>query len=273
MRTTLLLLASATLVAAPLGAAHAAGSYSVSAGVSDDKLDLTSADGSNRSTHIKGRVTGGPVSGKRIYFYASNESSTDKKYVYIGSDALSSSGRFDKVWKPVEGGSYKIKAVKKAGSGKKEGFDYTRVQVFNYTNLARFYDDDNPRVTRVDKAGKVGDDYWSTAYQILGDTTAVFDTAGYKCFRINFKIGVANDSAGGTHAFRVYQGDTTIMSGQMEKGQKFREPSKEQQARMNATQVVRVQIQADGNSDQTKFILGNPKAACTYPLTNDPEGQ
>jgi hypothetical protein len=155
MRKTLAALATIALVAAPMTSAEAASKYRVSAGVSDNKLDLTSHDGSNRSTHIKGRVKGGKVKGKKVYFYVSNTSARNQKYRYIGSDKLSSSGRFDKKWKPKDGGNYRVKVVKKSGDGRRAGQDLTRVYVFKFVDLAYFYAGGNG-VTRPDKAGRVG---------------------------------------------------------------------------------------------------------------------
>jgi hypothetical protein len=264
MRTTILLLATAALVATPLASADAASAYRVSAGVSDDKLDLTSHDGSNRSTHIKGTVKGGKVRGQKIYFYASNTSARNQAYKYIGSDGLSSSGRFDKVWKPKDGGTYRIRAVKRQGNGRAEGVDATRVYVFRYTNLAKFDANvGNPAVRRVDKAGSVRGQNWSTAYEIDPGATATFTTQGYFCFRINFKIGVS-DNARGTGTYRISQGGTTIKRGTLSRGQRFVEPTKRETKRMKAGLPVRVAVTG------TTFILGNPKAACTYPNRTAP---
>jgi hypothetical protein len=264
VRKTILLLATAALVAAPLTSAEAASRYRVSASVSDDKLDLTSHDGSNRSTRIKGTVKGGKLKGKKIYFYASNTSARNQAYKYIGSDRLSSRGRFEKTWRPREGGTYQIKAVKRKGSGRSEGVDRTRVYVYHYTNLARFDGNaGNPGVRRVDKSGSVGGQNWSTAYEIDPGATATFTTQGYYCFRINFKIGVS-DRTGGSGSYRVYQGGRMIKSGSLSRGDKFVEPTKTESKRMRAGEPVRVE--ASGAT----FVLGNPKAACTYPQRATP---
>jgi hypothetical protein len=260
VRTTVLLLAAAALVAAPLTAAEAAPSrYRVSASVSDDKLDLTSHDGSNRSTRIKGTVKGGSVKGKKVYIYASNTSARNQSFKYIGSDRLSSSGRFDKVWRPKDGGTYRVRVVKRKGSGRAQGLDHTRVYVFRFTNLARFdANAGNPAVRRVDKSGSVRGQNWSTAYEIDPGATATFTTQGYFCFRINFKIGVS-DRTGGSGSYRVSQGGTTIKRGNLSRGDAFVEPTKTETKRMRAGQPVRVEVSG------TTFVLGNPKAACTYP--------
>lgn len=253
-------LATAVLLAPAVTAAEAAPSrYRVSATSTDDKLDLTSHDGSNRSTRIKGRVTGGKVRGKEVYLYASNTSARNQQFRYIGSDRLSSAGRFDKRWKPKDGGTYLVKVVKRRGSGRAEGVDLTRVYVYKFTNLARFdANGGNPGVRRVDKAGRVRGQNWSTAYEIDGGTTATFSTQGYACFRINFKIGVS-DAARGSGSYRIRQGGTTIKRGTLSHGDRFVEPTKTQTKRMRAGRPVSVDVTG------TRFILGNPKAACTYP--------
>lgn len=259
VRTTILFLTTAALLVPGLTAAEAASSrYKVSARVSDNKLDLTSHDGSNRSTRIKGRVSHGKVKGKKIYFYASNTTAKNQKYRYIGSDKLSSSGRFDKRWKPKDGGNYLIKAVKRRGSGRAEGFDRVRVYVYQFTNLAKFdANGANGGVRRVDKAGQTGGQNWSTAYEIDGGTTATFSTQGFDCFRVNFKIGVS-DASGGSGSYRVRQGSTTIKRGSLSRG-RFVEPTKTETKRMRAGRPVSIDISG------ATFILGNPKAACTYP--------
>jgi hypothetical protein len=257
MRKTLAALATIALVAAPMTSAEAASRYRVSAGVSDNKLDLTSHDGSNRSTHIKGRVKGGKVGGKKVYLYASNTSARNQKYRYIGSDRLSSSGRFDKKWKPRDGGNYRIKVVKKSGNSRRAGQDLTRVYVYKFVNLAYFFAG-GAGVTRPDKAGTVGGQYWSTSYEIPAGSSATFATQGYSCFRINFKIGVS-DRVGGSGSYRVSQGTRVIKEGTLSRGDRFVEPTKTETKRMRAGQPVVVSVSG------TSFVLGNPKAACTYP--------
>lgn len=267
MRTILLALAVTALVATPIHSADAASHYRVSASVSDRSLDLTSGDGSNRTTVIKGRVKGGSLKGKKVYLYASNTSARDQGYRYIGSDRLTSSGRFAKRWKPRDGGSYLVKVVKRAGSGRSAGSDTTRVNVYQFVNLARFYDNDPAKaavVRRVDRAGVVGNDYWSTAYQIEPGATAVFNTQGYRCFQLNVKIGVANTSRSGSGSYAVTQGSHTIKAGRLSKGDRYVEPTSTERRRILAYRPVAVT--ASGAS----FVLGNPKALCTYPTRTTP---
>lgn len=275
MRTTLAALAVTSLVAAPLTltvtAAEAAPSrYSVSAGSSDKTLDLTSDDGTNRTTVIKGRVRGGSVKGKKVYLYAANTSARNQSFRYIGSDRLSSSGRFAKEWKPRDGGSYVVKVVKRKGSGRAQGTGTTRVNVFQFVSLSNFYVADPANaatVGRVDKAGSIAGQNWSTAYQIQPGATATFATQGYRCLRINFKIGVADASrAGASGSFRVAQGSRSILSGTHAKGQSFIQPSTSRQKRMVADRPVTVSVAGDA-----PFVLGLPKAACTYPTRSAPK--
>lgn len=259
MRTAILLLITAALTTPALSAEAAPARYRVSASSSDNKLDLTSHDGSNRSTRIKGRVTGGKLAGKKVFFYASNTSAADRRYRYIGSDRLSSSGRFSKTWKPKDGGSYLVKVVKRRGGGRSQGVDLTRVYVYQFVNLARLdANAGNPRIRRVDKAGRVGGQNWSTAYAIDSGATATFSTQGFECFRINFKIGIS-DATGGSGSYRVRQGAITIKRGTLSRGDRFAEPTKAQTKRMSAGRPVSVDVAG------ATFILGNPKAACTFP--------
>jgi hypothetical protein len=261
-------LATAALVLTPLTAADAASRYKVSAGVSDRSLDLTSHDGSNRSTVIKGTVRGGKVKGKKVYIYASNTSARQQGFRYIGSDRLSSSGRFAKTWKPKDGGSYVIKVVKRKGSGRSQGTDSTRVNVFQFVSLTEFYDNDPAKassVRRVDKAGSIGGQNWSRAYEIDSGSSAVFTTQGYRCFRINFKIGVSDAARpGSSGSYAVTQGGRTIASGSHAQGQRFVEPTSTEAKRMRADQPVVVTVSG------APFVLGLPKAACTYPTRTAP---
>jgi hypothetical protein len=257
VRTTLVALATAALVMAPLTSAEAASKYRVSASVSDDKLDLTSHDGSNRSTVIKGRVKGGKVTGQKVYLYASNTSARQQSYKYIGSDRLSSSGRFAKKWKPKDGGTYRVKVVKRASKGKRAGQDVTKVYVYRFTNLAKFFTSGDG-VTRPDKTATVGGTYWSTAYEIPAGSSAVFSTQGFACFRINFKIGVS-DRVGGAGRYVVSQGGRTIKAADVSRGSGYDEPTKTESKRMRANDPVVV------TAVGTTMVLGNPKAACTYP--------
>lgn len=259
MRTAILILLAATLIVPASSAEAAPSRYTVSATSTDNKLDLTSHDGSNRSTRIKGRVIGGKVAGKKVHFYARNTSAVSRSYRYIGSDRLSSSGRFAKTWKPKDGGSYLVKVVKRRGNGRAAGADLTRVYVYQFVSLAWFdANAGNPGVRRVDKAGRVGGQNWSTAYEIHGGTTATFSTQGFHCFRINFKIGIS-DATGGSGSYRIRQGGTTIRRGTLSHGDRFAEPTKTQSKRMAAGRPVSVDVSA------ATFILGNPKAACTFP--------
>jgi hypothetical protein len=270
MRRTLISLAAAALVVAPLSAAEAGPSrYRVTTVSTDKTLDLTSDDGTNRTTVIKGRVTGGKVAGKKVYIYASNTSARNQAFRYIGSDRLSSSGRFATKWKPKDGGSYVVNVVKPRGAGRAEGSDRTRVNVFKFVSLTAFYDRDPAKsavVRRVDKAGSIRGQNWSKAYEIAPGASAVFATQGYRCLRINFKIGVADRAPAGTKgSFRVTQGGR-VLKGTHRKGQRFIQPSTKQQKRMRANQPVTVSVAGKG-----PFVLGLPKAACTYPTRSTPK--
>jgi len=271
MRSVLVPLTVAALAVTPMASAEAAPSgYKVTTVSSDKTLDLTSDDGTNRTTVIKGKVSGGRVKGQKVYLYASNTSAKDQTFRYLGSDRLSSSGRFAKRWKPKDGGSYVVNVVKRAGNGRAEGSDSTRVNVFQFVTLTKFYDGDPAKaavVRRVDKAGSIRGQNWSKAYEIAPGTSAVFTTQGYRCLRINLKIGVADSArSGGSGSFKVTQGGRTILSGTHRKGQRHVQPSTRQQKRMRADQPVVVTV-----SGSAPFVLGLPKAACTFPIRSTPK--
>lgn len=264
MHRTLVTLAAAALVVAPIASAEAVPSrYRVTTVSSDKTLDLTSDDGTNRSTVIKGKVGGGKVTGQKVYLYASNTSARNQAFRYIGSDKLSSSGRFAKKWKPKDGGSYVVTVVKRTSGGRAAGSDSTRVNVFQFVSLAQFHQP-TAGVRRVDKAGSIDGQNWSISYEIQPGATAVFATPGYRCLRTNFKIGVS-DAARGSGSFSITQGSRTILSGSHSKGQRFIQPTTAQQKRMRADVPLTVAVSGDA-----AFVLGLPKAACTYPTRTAP---
>lgn len=261
------------LVAAPLTGAQAASTrYKVSATVSDDKLDLTSGDGSNRSTRIKGKVTGGKVKGKKVYIYYRNVSTKSAKRKLLGSARLSSSGRFSKKWKPKDGGRYEIDVVKKAGSGKKAGSDPTRVYVFQFVSLRYMYDSAASSGAAYTDREKFGNGaYYRDGYAITGGGRAVFDTRGYYCMRMNFKAGLSTRSAASKGTIRATQ-RRTLVARAMEKGQVYK-ASPTVQKKMNASDKLTFSVDRRADlSDQAslRFVVGRPVAACTYPTRSTP---
>ena len=262
-------------------------SFSISAHADNRKMDLDSSTGGNRTTKINGRVKGGKLKGKKVVIYATNLDTAAKSRRYLGSAKLNSKGRFSKLFKPSEGGTYAIEIQKKAGNGRKTTTKTIKVQAFEWPLLKHFYDDaaSNPDpaspvrlVQRADKeqtgTGRVSNERWSLSYAIHGTGKAVFNIAGYKCWRFNLKLAVSQssprDSAG---TFVVSQGGTELARARMTWGQRFWEPDRALSERLAADVPFEVSILPDaGVADPTavRFILGNPKASCTYPTRSTP---
>jgi hypothetical protein len=285
VRKVLILLAAiavAVSVFSPAEAAKAKKKYSISGYADNRKMDLDSASGANRSTKIKGKVKGGKVKGKTVVFYATNLETAAKKRRYLGSAKLSSKGGFSKLFKPSEGGSYLIEVYKKAGSGRKAATKKIRVEVFEWPILDRFYNEaaSNPDpasrlVERADKeqtgTGRSANERWSTSYAIANGGAAVFDIAGFKCWRFNLKLAVSQKSRAATGIFQITQGNRIVARQQMTRGDAPWEPSRALSETLNANLPLVVSIEA-ANADPTavRFVLGNPKASCTYPTKSAP---
>lgn len=278
MRKTLGLLAALALVAAPLvatplDAAHAGSTrYKVSASVSDDKLDLTSHDGSNRSTRIRGKVTGGPVKGRKVGIYARNVSTKAAKRHYLGSARLSSTGRFSWTWRPRDGGRYEIDVVKKAGSGKAGGSDPTRVYVFQFVSLKYLYDKAaSSGAGYVDREKFGNGTYYRDGYHVNGGGRAVFDITGFHCMRFNFKTGLSLKSEASRGTVRARQA-TTHVAREMKAGEVYKATSTVQKKLTATGRLIFSVDRRDDIDDQSRlrFVIGRPVAACTYPTDSEP---
>ncbi|MET0447329.1 MAG: hypothetical protein ABW004_02935 [Aeromicrobium sp.] len=281
MRKVLTLLAALALSIGLFSPAEAARKhFSVSGHADNRKMDLDSSTGGNRSTKIKGKVRGGKVKGKKVVFYATNTDSAAKKRRYIGSAKINSKGKYSKTFKPSEGGSYLIEVVKKSGGGRSADTKKIRVEAFEWPILNhRFYDPAASKlVSRADKeqtgTGKAPNQRWSTSYAIQGTGKAVFDIAGFKCWRFNMKLAVSQrsprDSAG---TYVVAQGGRVIARGRASWGGTYWEPSRSVSEKLVSNLPLEVSIVPDaGVADPTavRFILGNPKASCTYPTKSAP---
>lgn len=288
MRKALVILASVTLAIGMFSPAEAASKrFSISAHADNRKMDLDSSTGGNRTTKIQGRVKGGKVKGKKVIFYATNTDTAAQKRRYLGTAKLNSKGRFSKTFKPAEGGSYLIEIQKKAGNGRKAATKKIKVEAFEWPILKHFYDDaaSNPNpaspirlVQRADKeqtgTGRVSNERWSTSYAIHGTGKAVFNIVGFKCWRFNLKLAVSQssprDSAG---TFVISQGGSELARARMSWGEKFWEPSRSLSEKLASDLPFEVSILPDaGVADPTavRFILGQPKASCTYPSQSTP---
>jgi len=280
MRKILIVIAALAVSIGMFSPAEAAQKKFRVSGYSDNrKMDLDSSTGGNRTTTIKGKVTGARVKGKKVYFYATNTHTAAQKRKYIGSAKLNKKGRFAKKFKPSEGGSYRIEIIKKAGGGRAAGSKIITAHAYEWPSLSRFYDAaaSNPDparalVGRADKEqtgnGRVASGRWSTSYAIQGTGSAVFSTGGYNCWRFNLKLAVSQSSPVSTGTFRISQGSRVLASKTMSKGDAYWEPSRTLSERFDANQPFVVSISPEaGASDPTavRFVLGNPKASCTYP--------
>lgn len=289
MRKLLIVLATLAVAAGMFSPAEAASkkTFSISAHADNRKMDLDSSTGGNRTTKITGRVKGGKVKGKKVSLYATNLDTAAKSRRYLGSAKLSSKGRFSRTFAPSEGGSYLVEITKKAGNGRKTTTKQIRVQAFEWPLLKQFYNDaaSNPDpaapvrlVQRADKeqtgTGRVSNERWALSYAIHGTGRAVFDIAGNRCWRFNLKLAVSQasprDSAG---TFVISQGGTELARARMSWGERFWEPSRSLSERLNPNVPFEVSIVPDaGVADPTavRFVLGNPKASCTYPSRSAP---
>lgn len=282
MRKILTLLAAVALSVGLFSPAEAAKKkhFSVTGHADNRKMDLDSSTGGNRTTKIKGKVKGGNVKGKKVVFYATNTDSAAQKRRYIGSAKLSSKGKYSKTFKPSEGGSYLIEVVKKSGGGRAANTKKIRVEAFEWPILnGRFYNAAaSTLVGRADKeqtgTGKAPNQRWSTSYAIQGTGKAVFNIAGFKCWRFNMKLAVSQQSPrGSAGTFVVAQGGREIARGRGEWGGGYWEPSRSQSEKLVSYLPLEVSIIPDaGVADPTavRFILGNPKASCTYPTKSAP---
>ncbi|MRK00124.1 hypothetical protein GEV27_01180 [Aeromicrobium sp. S22] len=267
------ILTALALVGTPLTGAHAASTrYKVSATVSDDKLDITSGDGSNRSTRIKGKVTGGPVKGKRVHIYYRNVSTKAAPRTFLRTARLSSSGRFSTTWRPKDGGRYEIDVVKQAGSGKRAGTDPTRVYVYQFVSLTHLFDRAASSGSGYTDRERFGNGtYYRDGYAILGGGRAVFDTRGFHCMRVNFKTGLSTRSSASRGTIRVTQ-RRTLVTRSMSKGQVYK-ASKTVQKKMNASDKITFSVDRRddiGDQSRLRFVVGRPVAACTYPTRSAP---
>lgn len=289
MRKVLAVLAALAVVVGMTSPAEAASrkKFSISAHADNRKMDLDSSTGGNRTTKISGRVKGGKVKGKKVVLYVTNTDTAAKTRRYLGSAKLNSKGRFSTTFKPSEGGSYVIEIQKKASGGRQTTIKTIKVEAFEWPLLKQFYDDaaSNPDpaspvrlVQRADKeqtgTGRVSNERWALSYAIHGTGRAVFNIAGYKCWRFNLKLAVSQksprDSAG---TFVVSQGGAELARARMAWGERFWEPSRALSERLNPNVPFEVSILPDaGVADPTavRFILGNPKASCTYPTRSAP---
>jgi len=290
MRKILILLSVLALSVGTFASAEAAKTsrkFSISAYSDNRKMDLDSSSGGNRTTTIKGKVRGGKVKGGSVAIYVTNIHTRAQSRRYLGRAKLSSKGAFKKAFAPSEGGTYRVEIVKKGKGGRLGAVKTIVAHAYEWPILSAFYDETassspDPSVaaalvSRSDKEqtgnGTAPNERWSTSYAIHGTGKAVFNITGYNCWRFNLKLAVSKDSRAGGGTFQITQGSRVLASQTMHKGDRFWEPSRSLSESIDPDLPLIVSIAPEsGAADPTavRFVLGNPKASCTYPQKSTP---
>lgn len=282
-------LAATSLSALPLGSAVAADkAYRVSISVGPTLVDVTSQSASARRTKISGRVTGGPVKGRTIKVLAINTTDGDRLHrTYTLS--LSSEGRFSRTFEPPVGGVWRLRGVME-GTGSTAGDTGSALlDAFHWTYLYEMYDRSGSLNVPAGTAGVqlatgLDNTWWrvdgkrfgESEFLIEGGHSVVVDIRGHQCKKINFKIGVEDDSPARTGSYRITQtsqtnGTRVIKSGTMRRGQAAYDAlgSKRVRDRLLPTRPLRIRILRPDSEKNVHFVLGNAKVFCTYPSIND----
>lgn len=248
----------------------------------DISLDLTEGGKkSNRSTTIRGRISGGNVKGQRVTIYATNTNLANPRRTKLGTVRLSSKGVFTKRFAPRRNhaGRYKIEIVKPARGRTPARTRTLYINAYQFVDMKHFYDAGTPSA----QAGLVGPSnrerfangtYYRQAFFANGGSEIVFNTAGYNCIAMLFKTGISYERSrvGGTFSvvLRSSAGEVTLVPRRsMDRGQRLYEPSKRIQKRMRASRNFVFRVDASSAvSDQRelRYVLGRPRVACTYPL-------
>jgi hypothetical protein len=289
VRKVLVLLIAVVLATTTFGPADAAKrkkSFSISASVANRKMDLDSSTGSNRTTTISGRVKAGraKLKGKTVRIYVTNLHTRTQTRRSIGSARLSSKGRFSTTFAPAEGGTYRVEIVKSAGSGRKATTKTVTAHAYEWPLLDRFYDatasnpdPSAPLVARADKeqtgSGRDAAARWSLSYAITSGGGAVFNLAGYDCWRFNLKLAVSQVSRASTATAVVSQGGRVLAQETLQRGGGYWEPSRALSESLDPNLPLVVSVPAvDPTSGEpvARVVLGNPKASCTYPGKSTP---
>ncbi|WP_456696551.1 hypothetical protein [Aeromicrobium sp. P5_D10] len=290
MRKLCLLIAAAltagTLVGIPLTAAEASSKYRVSIKLKKKLVDVSSNSRSARRTTFSGRVKGGPVKGKRIRVTAYNTSNNNKKYKTY-SLKLSSKGRFSRTFEPPVGGVWRLTAQMTGNRRTATGTRSTHLDAFHWTFVHEFYD----RAGRLNqpigiagiqhKSGQAaqwrvrGQRFNDSAFLIAGGNTAVVDIRGYKCKKINFKVGVEDGSDAVQGQYKIFQpstskGDRVIKTGAMRRGQQAYDAYHSRQVRdlLLPTRQLHFKVYRPSSQDNVDFLIGNAKVFCTFPSIN-----
>ncbi|MFC5676517.1 hypothetical protein [Aeromicrobium endophyticum] len=255
--------------------------FSIGAHADNRKMDLDSSTGGNRTTNIVGRVKakGVKLKGKKVRLYATNLHTANGGKRSLGSAKLTSKGRFSKKFAPAEGGQYRIDIVKSSSGRVKGRTKSIVVGVYEWPLLDRFYRDDasNPDparrlVGRADRELTSSGSYWGMSYAIASGGSAVFDISGFACWRFNMKIGLSRLSRASEGTAVVSQGGRELARINLDRGG-FWEPSRSVSETLSPDLPLVVSAPAVDEANGApvaRFVLGNPKASCTYPGRTTP---
>lgn len=255
--------------------------FSIGAHADNRKMDLDSSTGGNRTTNIVGRVKakGVKLKGKKVRLYATNLHTAGGGRRSLGSVKLTSKGRFSKKFAPAEGGQYRIDIVKSSSGRVKGRTKSIVVGVYEWPLLDRFYRDDasNPDparrlVGRADRELTSSGAYWGMSYAIGSGGSAVFDISGFRCWRFNMKIGISQLSRASEGTAVVSQGGRELARITLDRGG-FWEPSRAVSETLSSDLPLVVSAPAVDEANgapAARFVLGNPKASCTYPGRTTP---
>jgi hypothetical protein len=284
VRKVLIVAFAATCIAVALSnpaQARTSRHFSIGAHADNRKMDLDSSTGGNRTTNIVGRVKakGVKLKGKKVRLYATNLHTAGAKRRALGSAKLASNGRFKKSFAPSEGGQYRIDIVKSSSGRVKGRTKSIVVGVYEWPLLDRFYSDagSNPDasrrlVGRADRELTSSGAYWGMSYAIASGGSAVFDISGYRCWRFNMKLGISKLSRASEGTAVVSQGGRELARVTVGRDG-FWEPSRSVSETLNPDLPLVVSTPAVDEANGApvaRFVLGNPKASCTYPGKTTP---
>lgn len=284
MRRILLALVTVALVVSPLAAAEAAPKrYKVTAGVDKVRIDVSSNHQGTigGSVKVSGRVTGGKVKGKKVRITAIN---TDhgRRTRDMGWVKLGSKGTYAKRFYPPRGGRWHFRVVMPRSGSVRAGERRTFVDAFHWAMFQEFlpggtYDEagsaglvKGPELTREEQLtgsrfGRFG------GFVVRGGGTATFDLSGYRCKKFQFTAGVADQSPQSEGTFRVRQGGRVLIDWTpMRRGERHEPVKSVRDLLLPEGGPFHFDVASATGDDPRDvfFILGKPRAFCTFPSTN-----
>lgn len=235
---------------------------------------------------ISGRVKRGPVKGKYVRIYATN--TNDPKYPnnrYFGKAKLSSKGKFSKRVRPTNGGRWKFRVVVKSAGGYKGTSRTASIDAFHWTDVDELVSLNNlPGITvqRGESREFTGPNYkrypgtrWTNQFAMTGGSQVTFPTKAYRCKKISFKVGVSDSTPDESPSgiFRLVQNGAVKASLTMTRNDPYfnatdsNARSTKVRNSVSASRDITFRVLASGAApeEQVKFIVGNPKAFCTFP--------